>query len=129
MREDVPTLIKGDAGRLRQISLNLVGGTGLGLSIAKRLVEAMHGEIGVYSRIGVGSTFWFNLPLRPANELHVDVPKTVPERVPTVDNANTGYQFFAGLGARVLIADDVIVNQRVAAAITRRTPLHFSLLP
>lgn len=39
-----------------------VEGTGLGLALSKRLIEAMHGAIGVESQVGTGSVFWLELP-------------------------------------------------------------------
>lgn len=51
----------------RFVKLNsFVQGTGLGLSICQTIVEHMGGHIGVESKEGEGSTFWFTIPYQPA---------------------------------------------------------------
>jgi signal transduction histidine kinase len=65
---DIPKLFS----RFRQLDMSATreaSGTGLGLAISKALVEAHGGTIGVRSRPGEGSTFWFRLPLEPSPQV------------------------------------------------------------
>ena len=45
----------------------VASGTGLGLNLVKHIVETVHGgQVGVSSKVGMGSRFWFTIPFVPA---------------------------------------------------------------
>jgi signal transduction histidine kinase len=66
VRDNGPGISPEDQARLfaqfERLDQTRVEGHGLGLSIVRRIVEKLHGEVGVTSTVGEGSAFWFTLP-------------------------------------------------------------------
>lgn len=86
------------------------GGTGLGLAICRRLVTGMEGMIGVESAVGLGSTFWFDLPagpIEPVEESRHEVAAIRP----------------SGFSGTVLVVDDNPINRDVAVGLLAKLGL------
>lgn len=74
------------------------GGSGLGLMLCKQFVQLMNGKIGIESREGQGSTFWFTVKVSPG--IHQQKPRDLEYPVST-------------LSGHVLVVEDQPVNRQV----------------
>jgi signal transduction histidine kinase/DNA-binding response OmpR family regulator len=105
---DIPKLFEAfsqvDTSSTRQYE-----GTGLGLAITQRLAKLMGGEVGVTTRLGKGSTFWFSAWLKPGD------PKTIP--LPSKPAQWKGLPFKE---KRVLLVEDNAINREVAQCLLQR---------
>jgi PAS domain S-box-containing protein len=76
------------------------GGTGLGLAISKAIVEHHGGAIGVFSKPGRGSTFWFDVPSLPSTSSLNIIDDATRHTVLLIDGLGDVYSAARGQLAR-----------------------------
>ncbi len=89
------------------------GGTGLGLVISKELAKKMGGDMGLESKLGEGSVFWFTINLEKAEDELFKSNKIN-------DNEIVLTNYFSEYSPKVLLVDDNSINRKVASEILKK---------
>ncbi|UBM58457.1 PAS domain S-box protein [Marinilongibacter aquaticus] len=89
------------------------GGTGLGLAISRELSIKMNGQMGVKSKVGEGSNFWFTI--------FIKVSETAPHKLKKSADEIKLANYFQDRQPKLLLVDDNAINRKVAQEILQRS--------
>ncbi len=114
---DQQSRIFGDFVQVDQSTTRRYSGSGLGLAIARRLATLMGGSIGLESRPGGGSTFWFeiDLPAGDVSPISHSATEAPADPDPTLS------------GRRVLVVEDGEESRTILAAMLRQLGMQVDL--
>lgn len=99
-----------------------IEGTGIGLAISKQLIERMGGKIGFTSEVGVGSTFWIDVP--STAELHSEARETPADHAAETEPA---FKLSSAGQRQLLYVEDDESNLRLLEEVVSHIP-NLSLL-
>jgi PAS domain S-box-containing protein len=57
------------------------GGTGLGLAISKKLIEWLGGNLSVESKLGIGTRFWFEIPIKRGKDDFAEIRNELDQKL------------------------------------------------
>ena len=102
-----------------------IEGTGIGLTITRRIVEMMGGSVDVASEIGIGSTFWIELPRETADDAFYEQGKQAAiSRLPTInpDAAQRTLLYIEDNPSNIKLVSHFFGQRKHIRLLTARTP-------
>lgn len=99
-----------------------IEGTGIGLTISRRIVEMMGGAVEVKSEVGVGSTFWIELPLESISHDHAQNEVATEAAIAAADAAQHTVLYIEDNPANLRLISQVLGRRKHIHLLTAHTP-------